>query len=170
MKNKEQYDIVFCMVVRASCGLDSVQDYLDKNKTDPGYIRNSYILISYYTELLLKSYIVLIKDYENEDDINNQLKTYGHNLLKINDIDFSSIGINQILPMKYGYIIKTNYGDVHIKNFIDIRYDFVKNRKRTIIPSNEHEIISGEIDVLHKIKTNIKKELIEFRKKDKDIL
>ncbi len=84
MSNEEKYKIAFRLTTGSSTGLTFLQDYLyDNQETDPAFIRSIYILLSYNVELFLKSRVVMLGSFLNENDLKKKLTSLSHNLLNI---------------------------------------------------------------------------------------
>lgn len=162
MDNEEKKQIAFRMIARVSTGFAFIEDkYIvpQRNASGPdsAWIRNVYILFSFYFELLLKSAIVLTKSFSDIVELNSKLKKLGHNIKIICDeIDnLDDIGIKDISFQNGEYKIATFDKMIYIKDFNDIRYDFVDGRVRSLT-SKEDSIIedslNGAYEILKKIK------------------
>ena len=145
------------MTSRISSGLLFVElNYLENNPTpDVAWIRNIYILLSFYTELLLKALYAYKKDYSSISELDDTFRKQGHNLEKIAQelgvevLDY--YGIKSIQKNTEGeYLIETDLGGFFVADFIDIRYDFMDERVR-ILNGNEHEMFRKQIKFLHRI-------------------
>jgi len=161
MEASERKEILQRLVTRVSTGLLFVElDYLPRHKTpDAAWIRNIYILISFYTELLLKAIYIVNNDFQNVDDLDNQLKKFGHNLekigAKITKEGASNFGIESISVKGHEYCVETDEGSFFVQDFNDIRYDFVDGRIRTL-NGNEHELFKQQIEIMLKINAKLK--------------
>lgn len=146
---------------RVSTGLMFVEfEYLDRHNTpDPAWIRNIYILLSFYTELLLKSIFVIKGDYQDKEELNNKLQQMGHNLHKIGrnigKENLKLFTIKDIQRLKPDYRIIAEDGEFCVKDFTDIRYDFIEGKIRNI-PHDEHEMFKRQIKILEKINSILK--------------
>ncbi len=141
---------------RAETGAYFVEfEYLARHKTpDLAWIRNIYILLSFHTELLLKGIYVYTNDFDNLDKLEFSLRKAGHNLKILGEMigtdNLLIFGINQISNLSPGYLIETKYGNFKVEDFIDIRYDFIDGKTRTLY-GNEHELFSEQIKIMHQI-------------------
>ncbi len=166
LNNEEKKKITFNMITRAEFGFYFIEHkYIDQqynsSRPDIAWLRSVYILFSFNFELLLKSVFLLTESFIDEYEIEDKLKEMGHNIKKIGNkignINLKNIGIKKIEENNGDYIIKTFDKTIEIKDFIDIRYDFVGSRKKvTKITMNEDKIIQenlmGVKDILKKIK------------------
>ena len=163
MNNQEKYDIAFRMTVRASTGLSFVKDYLTgSSSTDPAYLRSLYILLSYSTELILKSRVVMMGNFLNKNEVNNALRDLLHNIEKIGkeigNVELLKLGINAITKNGDRYILTTtDNNEIYIEDFADIRYDFIEGKIRTV-DNQEHERIMEYVEQLFSILQKAKKE------------
>lgn len=157
----EKKEVLQRLVTRVSTGLHFVEmDYLPRHETpDAAWIRNIYILISFYTELLLKAIYIINNDFQNLDELDNGLRKLGHNLEKIgHEITkdgASSFGVKKILLQGHEYCLETEDGNFLVQDFNDIRYDFIVGRVR-ILNGNEHELFKQQIDIMLKINGKLK--------------
>ncbi len=114
-----------------------VRDYLiedlrayGNSSADEPRLRSHYILLSYGFEMILKSRIVMLSTFQNEDQLNDELQNIGHDFVKIADTlgdDLKNIGITKIEPKKkhkYKYFIveMIDGKQIRVENFTDIRY------------------------------------------------
>ena len=139
MNASERKKILQKLTARVSTGLLFVQlNYLDLHQTpDSAWIRNIYILLSFYTELLLKAVYVCEKNPVSLKDLDKKLRAQGHDLSSIgNQIGKERLlkyGIKEIKKMKdHEYRMVTNIGSFFVKDFNDIRYDFLDDRVRVL--------------------------------------
>lgn len=150
------------MTVRVFTGLHFIEEkYLIPQRNaggpDSGWIRNVYILFSFYFELLLKSEIVLTQSFTDVVELSSKLKKLGHNIKAIcNEIgNLDDIGIKDVSYQNGEYKIATFDKVIYVKDFNDIRYDFVSGKVRQL-PPNEDTIIEGSLngafEILKKIK------------------
>ena len=162
MNNKEKYKIAFRLTTGSSCGLTFLEDYLHHNqKTDIAFIRSIYMLLSYNVELLLKSRVVMLGSFLNENKLKNKLINLSHNLIKIKkelgSAELFKVGIREIIKSDTSYIIKTTSDtEIKIEDFIDIRYDYLFGKMRSI-SGNEYEEIMKYLKDLFKILKSVKK-------------
>ncbi|MFH1956271.1 MAG: hypothetical protein ABIJ28_01320 [Patescibacteria group bacterium] len=161
MNESEKKEITERLSARISTGLYFIEfNYLDRHeKPDPAWIRNIYILLSFYTELLFKQIFILTKDFENVNDLDNKLKKLGHDLelicQEIGQPELEKLGIEEILFTNMEYLIKTKSGDFYVKNFNDIRYDFLDGRIRKL-NGNEHIMFKQQIEIMLNINNLLK--------------
>ena len=161
MNESERKEVLQRLVTRVSTGLLFVElDYLPRHETpDSAWIRNIYILISFYTELLLKAIFIVNNNFQNLDDLDSQLRRLGHNLEKIGaeitKEGASSFGVKNIHLKGHEYCIETEGGSFLVQDFNDIRYDFIDGRIRTL-DGNEHELLKEQIEIMLKINKKLK--------------
>ena len=95
MDEKEKKQIAQRLTTRVSTGLMFIEfEYLARHSTpDTAWIRNIYILLSFYSELLLKAIFVIKKDFANITDLDERLRKMGHNLKAAG----KQIGKNELL-------------------------------------------------------------------------
>lgn len=139
------------LTTRVSTGLLFIQlKYLDfHDKPDVAWIRNIYILLSFYTELLLKAVYVQVGEYKDKEDLDSKLQKQGHDLVKIADQigrqELLNYGISHVKKTdSHEYQIKTRIHEFFVKDFIDIRYDFLDDRVR-VLKGDEHEMFKEQI-------------------------
>ena len=157
---QERIKIAFRITSRVSTGFDFIENYLVENpKTDPAYLRSIYILLSFYFELLLKARLVLIIKATTKNDLETALRKVSHDIVEIGkhlgDEELSQIGITEISEKDKEYQVDTLSGVARIKNFADIRYDFIENRIR-IVSSTEHLILKKSVEVGYEILKKVK--------------
>ncbi|MDO8557148.1 MAG: hypothetical protein Q7R98_01655 [Candidatus Jorgensenbacteria bacterium] len=165
MNKKEKYDIAFRMATRASTGLSFIKNYLDSERCrldGSAYLRSLYILLSYNTELILKSRIVMKDNFLNKNEVNKKLKALLHNIEKmgkdIGNAELLKLGINTITKNGDKYIfITTDKKEIYIEDFADIRYDFIEGKTRTT-DGQEYERINGYTEQLRSILQKTKEE------------
>ena len=161
MTDDQKKEILQRLVTRVSTGLLFVElDYLPRHKNpDAAWIRNIYIMISFYTELLLKAIFIVNNDFQSLDDLDNRLRKLGHNLEKIGaeitTEGASGFGIKSIRLQGHEYCIETDAGSFFIQDFNDIRYDFIDGRVRTLNGS-EHELFKQQIEIMLNINGKLK--------------
>lgn len=157
-----QKQIAERMLARVSTGFAFIEDkyvFPQRNASGPdlAWVRNVYILFSFYFELLLKSEIVLSKSFNDILELDFKLKKLGHNIKAICDeIDnIDDIGIKDVSFQNGEYKIATFDKIIYVKDFNDIRYDFIEGKVRNLT-SNEDLIIkeslNGAYEILKKIK------------------
>jgi hypothetical protein len=159
-------EIVFRIITRAETTLYFIEDFLfHHNAKDGAYFRSLLILFSYCFELILKAKIVLLNNFKKEEEIQNKLLKYKHNLDQlahaIGEKELNAIGIKNITKRIdntfVGYIITTTEDKkIIIENFIDVRYDFLRPQTRSLV---DHVVVHeyvGEIQkIIKKIKLNL---------------
>ncbi|MEK7584971.1 MAG: hypothetical protein AAB455_00405 [Patescibacteria group bacterium] len=156
MIEDEKKKIAQRLSARVSTGIMFVEfEYLYRHdKPDPAWIRNIYILLSFYTELLLKAIFVVKENFSNKLEIEEKLRKMGHNLKKIGQQigtdNLHQFGIQEISLINPDYLVITSDGNFRVEDFTDIRYDFIEGKVRNI-PSDEHEMFRRQIKILGKI-------------------
>lgn len=158
MNEGEKKEVLQRLVTRVSTGLLFIEfDYLPRHENpDAAWIRNIYILISFYTELLLKAVYVINNDFKSLDDLDIQLRKLGHNLEKIaSGFNRDNFGITSIRLKKDEYCIETDLGNFCAKDFNDIRYDFIDGKMR-ILNGDEHKLFKEQIEIMLKINGKLK--------------
>jgi hypothetical protein len=164
MNESEQKNIAFKLMARIETGFSFIEDkYLVQQRNSGGpdmaWLRSVYILFSYHFELLLKLALVLTHTFKDEKELNAKLKRLGHNLEAIGSelggAALENIGITNIFLQNGEYTITTIDKKIYVKDFNDIRYDFIGGKIRNI-SANEDSIIKesleGAYDILKKIK------------------
>lgn len=156
-------EILQSLSARISTGLTFIEfEYLRRHSSpDSAYIRNIYILLSYYSELLIKAIYIATTETENINVLDEKLKKQAHDLKKIG----KEIGAEKL--MEYGifkidkigeeYSIRTIGEVFYVKDFTDIRYDFIGNRVRTL-EGDEHILFQHQIKIMHQILKRLKKD------------
>lgn len=161
MNESERKEILQRLVTRVSTGLLFVElDYLSRHKTpDAAWIRNIYILITFYTELLFKAIYIINNDFKDLSDLDNRLRKLGHNLkeigTQINKEGANNFGIEHVSLKNKEYFVETDVGSFYVKDFNDIRYDFIEGKIRTL-HGNEHELFKDQIEMMLKINNKLK--------------
>lgn len=161
MTEEEKKKIAQRLSTRVETGIMFIElDYLPRHdKPDAAWIRNIYILLSYYTELLLKAIFIIKRDFTDVDELESKLRSMGHNLhfigQKIGENNLLLFGIRKIQCLKPDYSIETNYGSFSVEDFIDIRYDFIDGRIRQLY-GTEHEMFKKQIEIMHQINSILK--------------
>lgn len=157
MRPRTKQAILRRLVTRIRTGTSFIEFvYLDRYKTpDTAWIRNIYILLSFYTELLLKAIYVYEKKHGSKKDLDVVFRKQSHNLERIaNDIGETVLlkyGIFEVKRMRTNeYRIKTDVGNFYVKDFIDIRYDFVDGRVRKLT-GREHDMFKTQIVAINRI-------------------
>jgi hypothetical protein len=161
MNENEKKEIARRLSARVSTGISFVElDYLPRHeKPDAAWIRNIYILLSFYAELLLKAIFVIRGNFASVDELEDALKKMGHNLetigQQIGTSELLIFGIKKIQRTNPDYLIETNEGNFSVEDFIDIRYDFIDGKVRTL-NGTEHEMFKKQIEIMHKINKVLK--------------
>ena len=174
MNEDEKKQIAFRMCTRVLSGFQFIEDkYLvpqnNAGGPDTGWLRNIYILFSFYLELLLKSAIVLSKSLANANELNDKLKKLGHNFIAIGDelknTGLEELGINSITLKNDEYKIETSKKAIFVKNFNDIRCDFIQGKVRNITTNEDliiQESLDGAYEILFLLFVPIKKLIFKF--------
>lgn len=159
MNEKDKNIIAFRMISRVESGFSFIDDHIHRHSTDMAWVRSLYILFSFHLELLIKSYFVLIGTFSNPDDLDEKLRKVGHNFLNVSNYiskeELAEIGITNISKKDAEYLITFEGSGIKVKDFIDIRYDFIEGKVRDL-PSNENETIKMFLGLSQKLKQNIK--------------
>lgn len=162
MDNETKKQIIDRMIARVSTGFAFIEDkYIvpQRNASGPdsAWIRNVYILFSFYFELLLKSAIVLTQSFSDIVELSSKLKKLGHNIKaicnEINNLD--DFGIKDVSFENGEYKIATFDKMIYVKDFNDIRYDFIEGRLRNLTSKEDSIIedsIMGAYEILKRIK------------------
>lgn len=161
MDEEEKREIGQRLTTRVSTGLSFIEfNYLNNHSTpDAAWIRNIYILLSFYTELLLKAIFIATKQFNNIGELDNQLRKIGHDFeaagREIGKDRLSEFDIKNIQFENHEYLIETNVGDFYVKDFNDIRYDFIDGKVRTL-HGDEHEKFKKQIEIMLAINGKLK--------------
>ena len=157
MRGRTKQMILRRLVTRIRTGTMFIElNYLNIHPTpDAAWIRNIYILLSFYTELLLKAIYVYEKNYSSRKELKQILTNQRHNLEKIAaEIGIEILekyGIFEVKKMRtHEYRIKTDVGNFYVKDFVDIRYDFLTARVRKL-KGNEHKMFHIQITAINRI-------------------
>lgn len=175
MNNEEKGRIIARMIARVQTGLFVIDEYsrLQSSRNsggpDTAWLRSLYIILSFHFELLLKSRLVALGSFKDKDDLDYKLKKVGHNVMamgaELGDSELRKINIEKISLIGGEYIIKTINKTIYIKDFNDIRYDFIEGKVRNIKRDENSRIaesVEGTRDILKKIITENKAEGIEL--------
>ena len=168
MNSEEKNKIIFRMIVRVKTGLSFVEEYLARQPKDSGpdtaYLRSIYIVFSFHFEILLKSRLVAMQSFRDKNDLDNKLKKVGHNIkvicAELGDDELQKINIKKISLVNGEYIIKTTDKTINVKDFNDIRYDFIEGKIRSVKRDENLKItesVEGAYDILNKILIENKK-------------
>lgn len=158
---EEKKKIAQRLTTRVSTGLMFIEfNYLNTHSTpDAAWIRNIYILLSFYTELLLKAIFVIKENFTNLSDLDKRLRKMSHNLetvsKQIGESVLLEFNIKNIKFVNHEYLIETDDGNFYVKDFNDIRYDFLDGRVRTL-NGDEHEMFKKQIEIMLKINGKLK--------------
>jgi len=138
-----------------------LDDYLQKHpNTDIAGLRCIQIIFSFHVELLLKALYIKTKISNKEIDIDKKLQSLGHNLEKIWKIlgknELLKVGIKNIYKSDNVYIVETRNRNIKVEDFINIRYDFISGKMRSIT-REEYQIMKEDLDEIKKIIENLKK-------------
>ena len=162
MDDEVKKKIAYRMTCRVSTGFDFINEkyivpWHNAGVSDPAWPRNVYILFSYYFELLLKSEIVLSKSFTDKIELDSILKSLGHNIKKICDEinNLDDIGIKDVSYQNSEYIIATVDKTIYVKDFNDIRYDFIEGKVRQHGEKEDsmiEESLKAADEILKKIK------------------
>lgn len=161
MDESEKKQVGQRLTSRVSAGLSFIEfSYLNNHPTpDAAWIRNICILLSFYTELLLKAIFITKKQFTDIDDLDNRLQKIGHDFVvaarEIGKTELLEFGIKNIRFVNHEYLIETQDGEFYVKDFNDIRYDFLDDRVRTL-NGDEHEKFKKQIEIMLKINRKIK--------------
>jgi|GEM_PF-3651254 len=161
MNKEKKKKIVTDIIARVSTGFAFIEHkyiFPQRNAGGPdlAWIRSIYILFSYHFEILLKSAFILTQSFTNEEELNIELKKLGHNIEAIaKKLENTNLDIKNVSLKDGEYIIVTSKKTIYVKDFNDIRYDFVGGKLRKL-PANEDSIIKdsleGADEILKKIK------------------
>ena len=142
MDARDKKEIVERILSRAETGLYFLTDFLsNRNAKDGAYFRSILIILSYSFELVLKARVVSITKSINKTELEKELRDLNHDIMKISeklgDKELNNIGIKSVSTRAnnnfLGYIIRTNdEKEFFIENFIDVRYDFLKDSLRNL--------------------------------------
>ena len=160
MNNQEKHKYAYALTSVASTGLSFVENSLSRimnNVTDLAYIRSFYILLSYNFELILKSRVVMLKSFSDNQAINDELTLAA---------DLEKLGVREITESSSQYkVITTDNKEIYIENFTKIRYDFLDDVMRNV-DNQEHLRIKEYAETLVSIlrKTKEKNEEIKNQK------
>lgn len=165
MNRKDKEQIVYRIIVRVSEGFAFINDkYLAQQRNSEGpdlaWIRSIYILFSFYFEILLKSVLVLSGSYQDKNELDFKLKKLGHKIDvicdKLGDIELKNLGIKKISLNSGEYKIETSNYTIYVKDFNDIRYDFIEHKVRNITKDEDliiRDSLVGAYEILEKIKS-----------------
>ena len=128
--------------------LDHTLRFAGMKADDIAWQRSILIMISYAFELILKAELVFTSKKLTADDIDSELREFGHNVPQIIN-ELKSRGSLDLMKIS-GYTITNENNlrqyiitfkdktEVVVEDFIDIRYDYTKTALRNII---KHDVI-----------------------------
>ena len=166
LNEKEKKQLLINMISRVESGFLFIKSkylipQLKKDEISPDilWLRSIYILFSFYFEILLKSMLIPTQKIEDVASINQQFKKLGHNIQaignKLGKKTLTELEIKKISLKKDEYIITTSEKTIYVKDFTDIRYDFIKNKIKNITKNEDYIIqqsMEGAEQILNKIK------------------
>ena len=161
MNDQEKKAVAQRLSARVSTGLMFIEFICLENipRPDPAYIRNIYLLLSFYTELLLKGIYVMHGQFIDKEQLEESLKKLGHDFAKMGEHIASqtlqAFGVKEIQYLGPDYLIRTDVGDFRVEDFTDIRYDFIEGKVRSI-PASEHEMFKQQITIMNDINKKLK--------------
>ncbi len=177
MNNEEKGKIIARIVARVQTGLFVIDEYLrlqnsrNSNGPDTAWLRSLYIILSFHFEILLKSRLIAIGSFKDKEDLDNKLKKVGHNVkaigAELGEGELRKINIETIslIDVDGEYIIKTADKTIYIKDFNDIRYDFIEGKVRNIKRDENSRIsesVEGVRNILKKIIAENKAEGVDL--------
>jgi len=142
--------------------LEHAFKFANMKANDIAWQRSVLIMLSYAFELILKAKIVLTSIKEDINDIDQELKGFGHNIQKI----LCELDSRGVLPsMKITSYQVSNNGsfrqyeiyfddqkELIVEDFVDIRYDYIKTALRNV---TSHEIVIEYIDKMIELSKNV---------------
>lgn len=163
-KWKENEILAYGAVARAKSNLHFIEaclDHFHKSGTDPVYSRSLLILISYSTELIFESYLLLGDTGKSKKELLKTIKK-GHNLVVLSGEIIKDkknfLGLKGCKQKeKRGfieYVIETEKGELIVQDLIDVRYDFVNYELRDVDP-NEAENMRKDVALLFEMANKI---------------
>lgn len=171
MNQQEKYKYAYKFTSIASTGLTFIEDSLANTMstvTDRAFLRSFYMLLSYNFELILKSRIVMLRNFPDKNAMNDELRKLGHDIKnigdKLGDTNLNELGIKKLDENAQYKITTTDNKEVFIENFTKIRYDFLDDVMRTV-DSQEHERIKEYTRILTDV---ILRKAKEKNEKDKN--
>lgn len=145
-------------------------EHIHRGGTDPAYSRPAYLLLSYHTELLLESCLLLNDEHltKTAKELEELLKgKHNHDLKELSDKigndNLKSLGISYIKSetkndLKRYIITLTSNDEIIVEDSVIVRYDFKYDRKRDIDP-DESEGMRREVGQLLEMTTKVMKML-----------
>ena len=154
----EKHKYAYALTSVASTGLSFVEDSLTSmmsDATDLSRLRSFYILLSYNFELVLKSRIVMVENFNDKQSLNSRLVGLGHDIQAIakalDETNLQELGISKVEKNGTQYKVgTTDNKEMLIEDFTKIRYDFLDDIVRSV-DSQEHARIKEYLDVLFSI-------------------
>jgi len=129
---------------------------------DVAWQRSVLIMLSYAFELILKAKIVITSTKEDVDGVDQELKSFGHDIQKIlSELDrrgvLSSMKIVRYQVSSNGSfrqyeIYFDDQKQLIVEDFVDIRYDYIKTTLRNVIG---HQIVIEYIDRIIELSKNV---------------
>ena len=142
--------------------LDHALKFAGMKADDIAWQRSILIMISYAFELILKAELVFTSEKVNANDIDNELRGFGHGIQQIIDelkkrdslslmkiSDYTATNENNLKQYVITFKDKT---EVVVEDFVDIRYDYTKTALRNIIG---HDIIIKYVDKILELSKNV---------------
>jgi hypothetical protein len=144
---------------RASGGFNFILEcleYIHRGGTDPAYSRPAYILLSYHSELLLESYLLLKEEHtkKTKEELEALLKgKHNHDLKDLADkigkeslvvLGIKTVGSETKNDLKRYVMTLANGDKIIVEDSVTVRYDFKYDRRRDIDP-DESERMRSEV-------------------------
>jgi len=168
LKQEELCKFANNVISRAEGGLYFLRQCLQlihKGGTDSAWSRSIYILFSYNFELILKSRLILDQNGTTKGGLIEGLRSHDLAKLskklsknKLNDINIKTIQKRQISDFKEYELETTDSRKIIIQDFVDVRYDFLENKFRSI-DHKESIRMKEEIDVLLEMVKKIREKI-----------
>ena len=129
---------------------------------DVAWQRSILIMLSYAFELIVKSEIVFTSKNTELDDIDKELKSFGHNIQQILCeldkrkslllMEINGYKINNNGSFRQYTITFEDRREIIVEDLVDIRYDYIKTALRNI---TDHDIVIGYIDKILELSKNV---------------
>lgn len=133
--------------------LDHTLRFAGMKADDIAWQRSILIMISYAFELILKAELVFSSKNNNINDLDKELRQFGHNIENIIDelkkrkllplMKISGYKVNSNGSFKQYTVIFKDKKEIIVEDFVDIRYDYTKEALRNIVG---HNIVIEYID------------------------
>lgn len=146
--------------------LEHAFKFANMKANDVAWQRSVLIMLSYAFELILKAEIVITSTNEDSSGINQELKSFGHNIQEIL-CELDNRGA--LPPMKIASYQVSNNGSFRqyeinfddqkqlvVEDFVDIRYDYINTALRNV---TSHEIVIEYIDKMIELSKNVSSRL-----------